>query len=69
MERAKRGSQYLTPHSVGRSIDKRPQAFYTIGQAIYWPCLQRDANGNPTLNLKPGSPCARARALLNKLKT
>ena len=25
MERAKRGSQYLTPHSVGRSIDKRPQ--------------------------------------------
>ena len=40
-----------------------------IGQAIHWPCLQRDANGNPTQNLKPGSPCARARALLNKLKT
>ncbi len=40
-----------------------------IAQKIHWPCLQRDANGNPTQNLKPGSPCARARALLNKLKT
>jgi hypothetical protein len=39
-----------------------------IGQAIHWPCNERDAKGNVTANLRPDSPCARARNLLNKVK-
>jgi hypothetical protein len=39
-----------------------------IGQAIHWPCNERDAAGNVTAALRPGSPCAKARALLNKIK-
>ena len=38
-----------------------------IGKAIHWPCNERDADGNPTTELRPGSPCAHARALLNKI--
>jgi hypothetical protein len=33
-----------------------------IGRAVRWPCLK----GDGTTNLKPGSPCARARRALNK---
>ena len=39
-----------------------------IGKAIHWPCNERDAAGNPTTNLRPGSPCAKARQLLNKIQ-
>ena len=34
-----------------------------IGRAIKWPCMK----GDGTTDLKPGSPCDRARKLLNKL--
>ena len=34
-----------------------------IGRAIHWPCMKDDG----TTDLKPGSPCDRARNLLNKL--
>jgi hypothetical protein len=32
-----------------------------IGKAVHWPCVDQ-----ATGNLKPGSPCARARTWLNK---
>jgi hypothetical protein len=35
-----------------------------IGRAIGWPCLK----GDGTTELKPGSPCDRARRTLNKIK-
>jgi hypothetical protein len=35
-----------------------------IGRAIKWPCLK----GDGTTDLKPGSPCDRARRALNNLK-
>lgn len=34
-----------------------------VGKAIHWPCLK----GDGTMDLKPGSPCDKARKLLNKL--
>lgn len=34
-----------------------------VGRAIKWPCMK----GDGTINLKAGSPCDRARKLLNKL--
>jgi hypothetical protein len=34
-----------------------------IGRAIHWPCMK----GDGTTELKAGSPCDRARNLLNKL--
>ncbi len=34
-----------------------------IGRRLKWPCLK----GDGTTNLKPGSPCDKARKLLNKL--
>ena len=39
-----------------------------IGQAIHWPCNERDSQGNVTTNLRPNSPCAKAREMLNKVK-
>jgi hypothetical protein len=35
-----------------------------IGKAIHWPCLK----GDGTTDLKPGSPCDRARRKLNKVQ-
>jgi len=35
-----------------------------IGKAIHWPCLKNDG----TTDLKPNSPCDRARRKLNKVK-
>ncbi len=36
-----------------------------IGRALRWPCMK----GDGTLDLKPGSPCDRARNRLNNLAT
>lgn len=36
-----------------------------IGRAIHWPCMK----GDGTTDLKPGSPCDKARNLLNKIPT
>jgi hypothetical protein len=35
-----------------------------IGRAIHWPCMK----GDGSTDLKPGSPCAKARDLANKVK-
>ena len=35
-----------------------------IGRAVRWPCMK----GDGTIELKPGSPCARARRALNVLQ-
>ena len=35
-----------------------------VGRAVRWPCMKK----NGTTDLKPGSPCARARRLLNQIK-
>jgi len=35
-----------------------------IGRAINWPCLK----GDGTTDLRPGSPCDRARKMLNQVK-
>jgi hypothetical protein len=35
-----------------------------IGKAIHWPCLK----GDGTTDLKPGSPCDRAKKVLNKVQ-
>jgi hypothetical protein len=35
-----------------------------IGKAIHWPCMKGDGK----TDLKPGSPCARARRALNKVQ-
>jgi hypothetical protein len=35
-----------------------------VGRAIHWPCMK----GDGTTDLKPGSPCAKARNLANKVK-
>lgn len=43
--------------------DKVHSIFGPIGRAIHWPCLK----GDGTMDLKPGSPCDKARKLLNKL--
>jgi hypothetical protein len=38
-----------------------------IGKKIHWPCNERDAEGHPTTELRANSPCAKARAALNKI--
>jgi hypothetical protein len=35
-----------------------------VGRAIHWPCMK----GNGSTDLKPGSPCAKARELANRVK-
>ncbi len=44
--------------------DRLHELFGPIGRAVHWPCLK----GDGSTDLKPGSPCARARAWLNKVK-
>ncbi len=36
-----------------------------IGRTVRWPCMK----GDGTTDLKPGSPCDRARRALNRIKT
>ena len=39
-----------------------------IGKALHYPCNERDADGKPTAELRPGSPCDRARSALNRVR-
>ena len=43
--------------------DKLHRVAGPIGRAIGWPCLK----GDGTTELKPGSPCDKARKLLNTI--
>jgi hypothetical protein len=50
-------------HPTGGLGDAVHRLAGPIGRAIHWPCMK----GDGTTDLKPGSPCDRARNLLNKL--
>ena len=43
--------------------DRAHRILGPIGRALHWPCLK----GDGTIDLKPGSPCDKARNFLNKI--
>jgi hypothetical protein len=50
------------PRGLG---DRAHAVLGPIGRTIHWPCMK----GGGTTDLKPGSPCAKARNILNKIST
>ncbi len=59
------GHSPLAPDHSKRGLgDVIHRAAGPIGRAIHWPCLK----GDGTTDLRPGSPCDRARRVLNKVK-